>query len=96
MDLQRIMLCEEVNPRRLHTAWFHLQNTPETDEQMSGCQGLGRGGGREEECVPLKGAGEISVLIEVICIGSHGNIKILVILRPFCNVPTVGNRGKGP
>ena len=74
MYLQRIMLCEKVNPKRLHTAWCHFQNTPETDEQMSGCQGLGRGGSKEEEYVPLKGAGEIFVLIGVICIGSQGNI----------------------
>lgn len=42
MDLQRIMLRENANPQRFYTAWFYLQNSLETDEKISSCQGTGR------------------------------------------------------
>lgn len=49
MDLQRTMLCENANPQRFYTTWFHLQNSLETDEKISSCQGTGRDGDREKE-----------------------------------------------
>lgn len=80
MDLQRIMLCENANPQRFYTAWFHYR-TVLKQMKRSVVPGDREGWGQEERVFGR--TGEILLLIEVICISSYGNINILVTLDSF-------------